>query len=97
MWQDKTIFEADFQRPVNPILVTQKFTKEIEDNTMLRCIEDLDRRKLYTLVGSNLILDGLNSTVMELGTEQVLMWGVVDFFEILMADGSKAMLGSLNM
>ncbi|MCI70746.1 hypothetical protein A2U01_0092009, partial [Trifolium medium] len=47
-------------------------------------------------VRSDLILDRLNSIVMELGREQVLMRGAVDFFGILMAGGSKATLGRLE-
>ncbi|MCI19834.1 hypothetical protein A2U01_0040994, partial [Trifolium medium] len=38
----------------------------------------------------------LNSIVMELGREQVLMRGAVDFFGILMAGGSKVALGRLE-
>ena len=34
-WRNKSIFEIGFQRPCNPTLLIQKFTREIEDNTEL--------------------------------------------------------------
>jgi len=33
-WQNKTIFKENFQRPVNPTSIIQKFTSDIEDCTL---------------------------------------------------------------